>query len=250
MVENIRLVSYNIRKGAGPLAAPNANCMRELGCQTDEIASALSELNADIVLCQEVANRPANKVKSQTDAIAEPNKLQCSYMANRHNKHGDHGNASFSRYPIVHAANHNISTNPIEKRGILHNIVTLNDNRALHLFNAHLGLNQAQRNKQVARLKQLITKFTNDNDPVIIAGDFNDWNNKIHKQLEGFAGLKSAVHQLKLRQRLTWPTQLPFFSLDRIYARGLELVDVKTHNSDVWRKLSDHLPIQADYRLH
>ena len=237
-MQQFRFITYNIRKGGGKITETmRKTCMQQANNYIAPIHDQLAESAADFICCQ-------------ASAIAEHLEFDSAYVANAHSKHGDHGNASFSRLPFIHTQNHNITTNPIEKRGILHNIVKLADDRFLHLFNAHFGLNQVQRNKQVKRLQQIIQNFVPQNDAIIVAGDFNDWNNKIDKQLNGFAGLKSATADLAYSQRLTWPSECPFFSLDRIYSRGLELINIKMNNEKEWKNLSDHLPIQADYRLH
>jgi endonuclease/exonuclease/phosphatase family metal-dependent hydrolase len=54
-------------------------------------------------------------------------------------------------------------------------------------------------------------------------------------------------------QPFTWPRSFPaarpVLALDRIYARGAELLEVKAHDSAAARRASDHLPVIAQVRI-
>ena len=44
----------------------------------------------------------------------------------------------------------------------------------------------------------------------------------------------------------SYPARLPLFRLDRIYVRGLDILQVETHP---WRKISDHAALSATLDL-
>jgi endonuclease/exonuclease/phosphatase family metal-dependent hydrolase len=47
----------------------------------------------------------------------------------------------------------------------------------------------------------------------------------------------------------TFPSRVPFFSLDRVYTRGLRCVDMHVPRGSAWARMSDHLPLVAELRL-
>mgnify|MGYP003693771521 CR=1 FL=1 len=55
--------------------------------------------------------------------------------------------------------------------------------------------------------------------PLIIAGDFNDWRRKGDRTLTDELGVYEVFEEVKGRPARTFPSVLPVFRLDRIYAR-------------------------------
>ena len=47
----------------------------------------------------------------------------------------------------------------------------------------------------------------------------------------------------------SFPSPSPVLALDRIYARGASVVDVRAHKSRGARRASDHLPVVAEVAL-
>ena len=47
----------------------------------------------------------------------------------------------------------------------------------------------------------------------------------------------------------TFPSALPFFSLDRIYTRGLRCVSMQVPKGQASARMSDHLPLLAELEL-
>ena len=109
-----------------------------------------------------------------------------------------------------------------------------------------------------------------DGEPVIIAGDFNDWRNTLSAELRNALGVVEAFDELgtnasldgimrTLRRKAsmkatinparTFPSALPFFRLDRIYVRGFKVESAEVMHGSLWAKLSDHAPIVASLTL-
>ncbi len=65
--------------------------------------------------------------------------------------------------------------------------------------------------------------------PLIIAGDFNDWRHKADRMLVGELGVVDVFKTVTGRPARTFPSVLPVFHLDRIYARGLAVADAHVH---------------------
>ena len=47
----------------------------------------------------------------------------------------------------------------------------------------------------------------------------------------------------------TFPSRLPLVQLDYVYARGLEPVGLHVPRGRVWWRMSDHLPMIAEFRV-
>jgi endonuclease/exonuclease/phosphatase family metal-dependent hydrolase len=90
-----------------------------------------------------------------------------------------------------------------------------------------------------------INSLTQDG-PAIVAGDFNDWRNRVSKPMRD-AGFLEAFEALTGSPAKTFPSIKPLLPMDRIYVRGLRI-----HSVDLlkeWFRLSDHLGIAAELEL-
>ena len=103
--------------------------------------------------------------------------------------------------------------------------------------------------------------------PVIIAGDFNDWGDKLSEFLrirlsvtEVFEQQVTARGVISYLRRLggmstrvqparTFPAAMPLLRLDRIYLRGFEVESAQVLHGGLWTGLSDHAPIISTLRL-
>jgi endonuclease/exonuclease/phosphatase family metal-dependent hydrolase len=106
----------------------------------------------------------------------------------------------------------------------------------------HLGLIPASRVRQVTQLHQYIAREVPTDAPLLIAGDFNDWGTRISRmmrtqQLLEWEGAKNA----------TYPSRLPIAQLDHVYARGLKPVSQMAPHGKIWQRMSDHLPLVAQF---
>lgn len=159
-----------------------------------------------------------------------------------------HGNAILSKYPIQSFENIDISTNQHERRGLLHARVHVPEaDKTLDLINLHLNLLHWGRRKQVAQLVERVGQTVSSGEPLIIAGDFNDWPNKLSDPLQESLGLQEVFLQEEGRCAKTFPSFLPILKLDRIYFRNLEVAQVVRFSGKPWSQLSDHLAIAADF---
>lgn len=233
----LRVITYNIRKGKG--ASGRARIpMTTLG-------EALSPHKADVVLCQEVFHSKHGGDDEQTRHLAQALGFHSYYGANKFRAIGHHGNSTFSRLQAEHFRNHDISTNRIEKRGALYVRLTLGD-RPLHVINVHLGLNKWQRAAQGRFIVKLIDEMCGKDDPVLLAGDFNDWQRSLDRWFVDELGFANALAGCVPEQLPTWPTARPTLCLDRIYTRNLQATNAGRLDGTKWRELSDHLPLLAD----
>lgn len=246
----LHIATYNIHKGVSWFAqSPRIHDMRV----------ALESLDADLLFLQEVQGQHDHRAarhehwpaQGQHDFLAGDQR-QAAYGMNAVYQHGHHGNALLSRFPILHNKNHNVSDHRFEERGILHCIVQL-PQQQVHCYVVHFGLFAAGRRRQTQLLMQAIRDQTQADTPLIIAGDFNDWNNQLSSLLRNELGVTEVFEHLstagKHKPALTFPVGAPFLPLDRIYVRGIQINSAKVLRGAPWRSLSDHAPLTADVEL-
>ena len=80
--------------------------------------------------------------------------------------------------------------------------------------------------------------------PLLVAGDFNDWSDMVQREL-GTMGLQA----FKGARQSTFPARLPLVQLDHVFARGLKLLGVQVPRGRIWWRMSDHLPLIAEFGL-
>lgn len=234
-----QIVSYNIRKGKG-IGGSRPDL--------DEICRSLGGIAPDVLLCQEVFHGNGQGVH-QSRHFADALDLLHRYEPNAAYRKGHHGNATFSRFPISRHANRDISTNGVEHRGVLYTKLYPDRGRPLHVFNTHFGLSQRQRITQAHHVGQMLRDHADPADPIILAGDFNDWNGQVDAVISSETALENAMLALAMRDRRTWSTRRPLFALDRVYYRNLHLVEVRVLRDPPWNRFSDHFPISAVLEL-
>ena len=269
----IRVATYNIHKGVSSLrSTPRVVALK----------NAINEFCADIVFLQEVQGRHDIKAARYGDPSRAhrhwPEVAQheffadtshhCAYGLNAQYDHGHHGNALLSRFEIDRSHNQDVSDHAYEQRGILHCELKTEIGR-VHCYVVHLGLFEAGRVRQTASLIEAVNKSAGHGEPVIIAGDFNDWRNTLSDRLRKELGVREVFDELNAKPRLgylvrtlagrpapvgqtparTFPSALPLFQLDRIYVRGFKVESAKVLHGPMWAKLSDHSPIIANLEL-
>jgi endonuclease/exonuclease/phosphatase family metal-dependent hydrolase len=136
-----------------------------------------------------------------------------------------------------------VSDHRFEQRGLLHVEVQPPQAR-LHVVVVHLGLIHASRVRQIQQLGQYLAREVPAGSPLLVAGDFNDWGQRLHGAM-GELGLQAPGG----RSLATFPSRLPLFGLDRVYARGLHCVRAEVPHGPAWARLSDHLPLVVEWVL-
>jgi len=117
----------------------------------------------------------------------------------------------------------------------------------LHCLNVHLGLFERGRQWQIHALCERIRATVPDAAPLVIAGDFNDWRHKANRLLTEELGVVEVFASVRGRPARTFPSVMPVFRLDRIYARGLSIVDAHVHYAFPWGRISDHAALAATF---
>jgi len=224
-----------------------------------DIKTCLQQLDTDVVFLQEiqgehnikqqkVANWPSS---TQFEFLADEVWDHHAYGKNAIYKSGHHGNAILSKYPFIEWENINVSAIRSASRSLLHGVIEIpSKSIKIHLICVHLGLFSKEREKQLSTLSQRINTHVPHNEPLIIAGDFNDWFGNAEKHLQQELGLQEIFKLTTGQYARSFPAWLPMLNMDRIYFRGLEPVSCEKLHLSHWKKLSDHTPLVATFSIN
>ncbi len=247
----LRVATYNIHKGVRGLGPAKR-------LEIHNLQMGVEALDADLVCLQEVRlfhHREAAYFdrtwfgwpeKGQAEFLA-PEGYEVAYRTNATTKYGEHGNALLSRWPIGDVGHHDVSDHAFEQRGLLHVPVHWQGS-VVHVVVAHFGLIHASRVRQVERLAVFVRDHVPEGAPVLVAGDFNDWGERLDTAMRAH-GLRRAATPTGRARAATFPSRLPVFALDRVYTRGLRCTGVQVPRGPSWARMSDHLPLVVELTL-
>ncbi|MDR7331185.1 endonuclease/exonuclease/phosphatase family metal-dependent hydrolase [Kinneretia asaccharophila] len=246
----MRVATYNIHKGVRGLGPAKR-------LEIHNLQMGVQALDADLVCLQEVRlfhHREAAYFdrtwfgwpeKGQAEFLA-PDGYEVAYRTNATTKFGEHGNALLSRWPIGDIGHHDVSDHKFEQRGLLHVPVRWQGTE-VHVVVAHFGLIHSSRVRQAERLAIFVRDHVPEGAPVLVAGDFNDWGERLDTSMRTH-GLRRASAPNRMRAA-TFPSRLPVFSLDRVYMRGLRCTGIQVPRGPSWARMSDHLPLVVELAL-
>lgn len=244
---NIKVLSYNIHKG---FTTRNKNFVLR------KIREAIRTMHADLVFLQEVLGEHTSHQQKISDWPEQP---QFEFLADSLWPHfaygknavytsGHHGNAILSKYPFTFWENIDVSTNKMESRGLLHGVLEIPHKRKpIHAICVHLGLLEADRYAQIERLCDRIEAAVPHDEPLIIAGDFNDWRNRLSTPLQKKVEVKEAFQATQGAHARTFPSWLPALRLDRIYFRNVKVLKALALSGTPWNQLSDHVALYGEF---
>jgi len=245
----IKVLTYNIHKGFS---------MGNLRFILHDIRDLLRQINADVVFLQEIhGERNISKKRfddwpnnNQFEFLADQVWHHHAYGKNAIYRSGHHGNAILSKYPIVKWENIDVSFMRSASRSLLHGTIQIPlTGQKIHVICIHLGLFGGERERQLATLVRRINSHVPSDEPLIIAGDFNDWRGRAEYHLHNDLGVKEVFRDSQGKYARTFPAWLPILSMDRIYYRGLDVVNCSHLYKQPWRRLSDHTPLLAEFKL-
>jgi endonuclease/exonuclease/phosphatase family metal-dependent hydrolase len=243
----IKVLTYNIHKGFNRY---NRDFVLH------KIKDQLQDARADVILLQEIQGRHLHHESrisswpdvSQFEFLADTIWPHFAYGKNAIYRKGHHGNAILSKFTIAESNNLNLSRFQGASRSLLHGRIDLPDGKGpLHLLCVHLDLIGFERKRQIRQLKHYVDSNIEINEPIILGGDFNDWHGGLGRMIESQLGLQEAFRQLNGRHARTFPSHRPMLRMDRIYFRGLDLIEAHCMERHPWNELSDHLPLYAQF---
>lgn len=246
----LKVLTYNIHKG---FSVGNVRFVLH------QIKDALEVIQPDLIFLQEIQGE---HVKRQSKIANWPEESQFEFLAdelwphyaygkNAVYKKGHHGNAILSKYPIIAWENIDVSLHRRASRSLLHCTIEIPElQQKVHAICIHLGLFKIEREQQLTVLCNRIESHVPHHDPLVVAGDFNDWRGHAEEHLEMDIGLEEVFKALQGHHARTFPAWQPALQVDRIYYRGFTPLTCHTFHKEPWHKLSDHLPLYAEFSLN
>jgi endonuclease/exonuclease/phosphatase family metal-dependent hydrolase len=248
-VSALRVATYNIHKGVRGLGPAKRLEIHNLGL-------AVEAFDADLVFLQEVrlfhtrearhfgASRQGWPNQGQAEYLA-PEGYEVAYRTNAVTRFGEHGNALLSRWPLGEVGHHDVSDHRFEQRGLLHVPVRWNGS-LVHAVVVHFGLAHNSRVRQAQRVARFIADQVPADAMLVVAGDFNDWNERLDGPMQDMGLARAAAPGATRSAGATFPSLAPLFALDRFYLRGLACRSTTVPRGLAWSRMSDHLPLVAE----
>ncbi|HYP07504.1 MAG TPA: endonuclease/exonuclease/phosphatase family protein [Bryobacteraceae bacterium] len=228
----LRIATYNVHKCKG----------LDGRVSVQRIQTVLEEVGADILALQEI-------FYTQAEHLAAALGWHWAFGENRQLLGDAYGNVVLSRHALRSHCNYDVTVPGRENRGCLRTDVFLH-NRALHVFNVHLGTAFFERRRQAKHLiDEAVLRCRTLDGPRIVLGDFNEWTRgQVSRTLA--KEFQSTDVRVFLKQVRTYPGVFPVMHLDHIYYDPqLTVEHVALHRTRTSLVASDHLPLVADFRL-
>lgn len=246
-IHRLRVLTVNTHKG---FTALNRRFI------LPELREAVRSTQADLVFLQEVQGSHDKHASRHHDwpetphyeFLADSMWSDFAYGRNAVYPDGHHGNAILSKYPILQHRNLDISITGPERRGLLHCVLQVPGHDEVHAICVHLSLLESHRQLQLDLLCKLLDSLP-AHAPVIIAGDFNDWQLRGNTRLAQCEYLHEAFERHHGLLAKTYPARFPMLRLDRVYLRNATSHAPQILGNKPWTHLSDHLPLAVEVHL-
>ncbi len=242
-------MTYNIHKG---FSSGNRRFVLE------QIREQLRLNDVDVLCLQEIQGEHLQRKiyienwpdETQFEFLADQVWTHYAYGKNAIYSAGHHGNAILSKYPFIQWDNLKFSTIRPASRSILHGLLEVPGQKIrLHVLCVHLDFLPNLRKRQLQVLNQRIRDCVPQHEPLVLAGDFNDWHGQVDRTLESDLNLKEAFYTLHGCYARTFPSWYPLLPVDRIYYRGVKPVESGCLKHHPWHRLSDHAPLYAKFEF-
>ncbi len=227
--DRFTIVTYNVHKWGGRSGGRTFS--------PGKAHAVLLELDADVIALQEVLrpfDGPDPLVK-----LADELGFAMAFVCTRVHRRGELGNAVLARWPISAAFAIDLSFGRLEQRSALA-VQFRREQAMLTIAATHLALVDSTRERQI---RSLLAHPQIVYGPIILLGDMNAWRRK------GTSARQLDNEFLARHHNTNWPASYPsirpILALDRAYARGAQLENLRVHTSPAARKGSDHLPVVA-----
>ncbi len=224
------IATYNVHRWAG-VRGGNA-------WTPDRAIEVIAGLDADVIALQEVL-LPDREDREPLLDLAGRLGYHVAFAFSRAHRRGALGNAILSRWALASTLVVNLSVGRLEQRAALAVQIGKTDGDAgLSVVATHLALVDRTRKRQVASLLE----NPDLQGPTVLLGDMNAWRDcRASRELDR--------EFIDAHDNRDWPPSFPamrpVLALDRIYARGVAVRDVRVADGPLARSASDHLPVLA-----
>ncbi len=237
----MRLLSYNIHKGIG-----GTDRLYRL----ERVMRVIEDEKPDLICLQEVShNTRRTRHDDQARLLVERfNPAGHLFQQNVHwRSGGGYGNLVLSRWPLRTKSGLCLRHGRRKPRGAQLVVVTTPEG-PLHLVNWHLGLREPERRWQTDRLLDHETFQEFGHLPTVVAGDFNDWRDRLAPGPFARHGFHHVTGPAK--QYRSFPALWALVAIDKAFARGgVTVRQARVVRTPLARRASDHLPLVVDFHL-
>lgn len=232
--DELVVVSYNI--GSGRWQGRN---------RLPEIAAALRDWEADVVLLQEV--QQGRRAPGGVDTAAWlGSALGMHHVFGANVRWGPgalYGTAILSRHPIVESGNTLLPNGRgYQQRGLLHAVVDV-EGRHVSVYNTHLQHGRRRTAIRMEQVRTIVRIVAADPRPVIVGGDFNSWPGTPVMELVRRV-VADAWAEAGAGSGDTAPVDQPKVRIDYVMHRGLE----PAHAEVMPAALSQHRALRTAFR--
>ncbi len=225
----LRVLTYNIHGGEG----------MDGKYDYERLSRVIRSVDPDLVALQEVDVKTTRA--SGVDQATELSRLTGLHVAfgkAMDYSDGEYGEAILSRFPLLNTRNHALeASGDDEPRAMLAATVDPGGGTPLKFFATHLD-----HQSSTVRMKQAMTIMSivhADNNPMILAGDFN-----AEPKSESIALLGTSWTEATNKSgTLTFPSKDPKVKIDYVFyrpAKSFRIIEVRTLDEPV---ASDHCPV-------
>jgi endonuclease/exonuclease/phosphatase family metal-dependent hydrolase len=236
----MRLLTYNIHKGIGG---------RDRRYRLDRVIEVIELENPDVLCLQEVSQHARRSLHDDQPRLLIDyfHAVGHLYQRNHGRGVGGYGNLILSRWPLVRHHQISLRYQRRKSRGAQLAVIDTPEGQ-FHLVNWHLGLADVERQWQVRHLLSHALFRESANLPTLIAGDTNDWRNRLSHGVFAEHGFQTTTAPPS-RFR-TFPAWMAIGSLDKEFHRGGIVVrHARVVSNWLARRASDHLPVMIDFHL-
>jgi endonuclease/exonuclease/phosphatase family metal-dependent hydrolase len=211
------------------------------------IANVISRAEPDVVALQEldVCQARSGGV-NQPEWLAERLNMHAHFTAARARDDGHYGNAILSRHPFDVLSEGGLSRRHGEERAVQWLRLSIHGH-AVSVMNTHLSIHFRERLLQIEQLLGAEWLANRDQGvPLIVCGDLNSSQfSPVYRRLR--QDLLDVQQAQGARAVPTWPSRLPLFRIDHVFASPtLRVSRCEVRRDALCRVASDHLPLLAE----
>jgi endonuclease/exonuclease/phosphatase family metal-dependent hydrolase len=242
----LKVISYNIRVGAGPAERLKGDALRQ---NLTDIGQYLALQEPDFVLLQEVDNGAQRSERLDEAALLAEQLGFHHYFSSAltFDSGGDYGTAILSRWPLSDTQTIKLYQEGDSEQRVLSHVVADAPGGPILVLNAHLGLTETQRTRQLEEVAAHVTQYLGEM-PIIFGGDLNALPRE-----QSLASVRyllndayNAQEPLRAKERFTFPALEPDRTIDYLFlSPGFQVMQTRVLPAT----LSDHRALATLVRL-
>ena len=240
MGQNFKILSYNIHRGRHYFTRKDV---------VRKVIDIMRSAEADVICLQEVW-RDSKETLHQLEALCRDDWKFQAFSPACIFPNGAQGNLILSRWDILDWTEADLSIPGAQTRSLVHATLRVpGQDRRVSVICLHLGLLRREREVQLDKLTKYLGDQVPSKEPLVVAGDFNDWREEATDLLAGRLNLEEAYFKIRGHHARTYPALFPILRLDRIYFKNCGLGEASLLRNRFYVEPSDHVPLWARFSI-